>query len=249
MTETNDVQLDWLKDATMSITFTRGDQTLTISGDDFDMQWVTDEDEGEGNGHPHEQEEPVSTKEWWKHAITLYGQRDIRWAMHRYHGSYTIGGAGCYIVSFCMLLDWYYGDQIATRPDIVSSVLNTHNVFYNGLFTGVVEAANQYGLKWHGRHNWDDKLLTANDLKTVKDTLEDGPVIMAVDFYPRTAQWETHFVLALQYNEVKDDILIADPWEGELAWLMDSRYSLGDDWDLARAIYGLRIFRKEEESD
>jgi len=111
------------------------------------------------------------------------------------------------------------------------------------IITEVAEACEQL-LGMEGgwvRNNPDDH----DESSDVRFAEELGDVIMT-EFTPggATPPTDQHFVIALELDG--GDLIIADPWTGEIARLLD-RYALAN-WDLARAIYGARLFGHEGEA-
>ena len=70
-----------------------------------------------------------------------------------------------------------------------------------------------------------------------------GPIIIEVDAHPggTPPPADAHFVVAIGYTDDKSDLWIADPLDGSETLLL-RRYAR-DHWDLARAVYGVRLLR------
>jgi len=165
--------------------------------------------------------------------ITHYSQRDPRWRDVEYAGGLTFGAAGCYVTCVAMVLS--LAGYTDTPPEVASKL------HYVGAFVGA-NLSNAYRIPdaypltvWDGRHDWDGPA----DVDVVRAELARGPTILEVDYNETTATQEQHFVVAV--GLVGDDIEIVDPWDGATTRLME-RYAL-DHWDLARAVYGLRLLR------
>ena len=166
--------------------------------------------------------------------VVPLSQRDPAWASLRLgQSSYTIGGAGCAMVSACM-------EATLVRPDLRPDELNAWLSANGGYTTGgllywakVAEYVD--GMDFVTYHKWHRE---PADMALVRAELAEGPAILQVDFHPGGAL-NTHFVLALREHE--GDIEILDPWDGELKRLL-AAYGL-QTWDLPRAIYALVRFR------
>jgi len=93
-------------------------------------------------------------------------------------------------------------------------------------------------MRYDGTVQWHS---VAADAEKFKAELAKGPMIIEVDFIPPTAKFNQHFVLCLSWADDGKDLLVADPWDGVATRLME-RYAK-DSWDLARALYGMRLLR------
>jgi hypothetical protein len=162
--------------------------------------------------------------------IALYSQRDERWRDHIYGGGQTLGAAGCLITCIAMLT----GDT----PPVVASKLTDAGALEGAYLSRPSLVPHAYPtLPYGGTVHWRD---TAADLEQLARWLEDGPVVIETEFDPGGAKppLDQHFVVALELDG--DDLIIADPWTGEIARLLE-RYA-AETWDLRRAIYGARLY-------
>lgn len=184
--------------------------------------------------------------------MVLASQRDFRWRYNQLGASAeTIGSAGCafmcaYAIAtsidssltpsvLCERLSSSYG--FTNKGELIWEVL-PQVVTASGSamgatleFLGPADRSKDGDLIWRG--------IPAN-MERVFSEIGQAPTIMQVDFVPG-GSLDTHFVLALEYDEVQKDLLVYDPWDGVPTYLM-MRYAQ-DHWDLARAIYGLRLIR------
>lgn len=163
--------------------------------------------------------------------IRVFGQRDPAWAADRMLPStLTIGAAGCAMVSACM---------IATRKDasLTPKELN-RRLSANGGYTAagllwwakVAEAVP--GLRFKQYHTWRTVPKPDADMNVVRAALQRGPCVIQVDHVPGGAL-NSHFVVA--FEDLGDDIRIADPWTGEVTTLR-ARYWNGT---LPQSIFAL----------
>jgi len=171
-------------------------------------------------------------------SMTLYSQRDARWRDTVYAGGMTFGKAGCYVTCVAMLASLAgYADE----PPEVARRLAQAGCFAGAQLSFPQRIPQAYPLLvWEGRRDWRN---WPADLDWLRQQLDDGPVILEVEFVPGGAQPpdDQHFVVAEAFTLKGDDLLIADPWDGSATRLLE-RYAL-EHWDLARAIYGARLLR------
>ena len=175
-----------------------------------------------------------------KDAITLYSQTDPRWKDQIYSGTKTFGQAGCYVTAVAMMASLAgYSDD----PPEVARKLREAGVFSGALLTRPDRIPDAYPkLVWYGRYDW--RKVSAK-LEILRAWLKYGPVIIETEFRPGGVQPPTdqHFVVAEKITPDGKDLIILDPWDGTRVPLLQ-RYAL-DDWDLTRAIYGVRMLLPE----
>ena len=163
--------------------------------------------------------------------VVPLSQRDPRWRNvplgHSTH--YTIGSAGCALCCATMVAGMV---ELGITPAELQDRLLLSNGFYGANLNWAAVPRVVPDLDFGGIINWVNG---PADMGVVYEHLDDHPVILWVDFHPGGGQ-NTHFVMA--FAGFGDDLLIADPWDGYTGNLL-LRYAL-DDWDLARAIYGIR---------
>ena len=167
-------------------------------------------------------------------SLTLYSQRDPRWRDEVYAGGLTFSQAGCYVTCVAMIasLAGYTDD-----PPEVARKLREAGIFSGALLARPDKIPEIYPyLCYDGTVRWHK---VAADMKRFGEELEKGPVIIEVDFKPPTAKFDQHFVVAEQFTTTGKDLVICDPWDGTRTKLLE-RYAK-DDWDLARALYGMRL--------
>lgn len=174
--------------------------------------------------------------------MTLYSQRDPRWSNLVYAGGETFGGAGCFTCCVAMIAS--LAGSVEDPPQ-VSEELQRVGCF-SGAYLNRPELIPQAypGLRYDGTHLWHK---THADIDLFFAELRKGPVITEVDFRPTTKEFNQHFVIALEWNEEKDDLLIADPWDGQECYLLERYrlvwYSLGTVKPFESAICGMRLLR------
>ena len=179
-------------------------------------------------------------------AMTLYSMRDRRWRDQVYAGGVTFGEAGCYITCVAMIASiagvvdeppevaWRLRKALCFDGAYLTRPQNIPIEYPYLRYDGPMDVTHDGELRWHD---------CIADIGRVRAELEDGPVIMEVDFIPVTKGFNQHFVVAEAMTPDGDDILIADPWDGSCTRLLE-RYALPEhEWKLARAVYGLRLLR------
>jgi len=176
--------------------------------------------------------------------VAHFSQRDPRWAAQRLGnaGTSTIGSHGCAITALASVLSQYY-------PTITPAEVNTYlqaNGGYSGnellwaALPGLYQQLNSVE-----RYDWDRRL-TAAEVAMVNQRLQQV-CIGEVDFYPKTATQEMHFVVLLGRTTTNGiaDYVILDPWDGSVSTLLlrygDTNADGIPDWDIARALYGIRV--------
>jgi hypothetical protein len=180
--------------------------------------------------------------------MTLYSQRDERWRYIEYAPGYTLGGSGCYITCVAMIASLAGSVE---EPPQVANELRRVGCFGEAdpeLLTHPEKIPDAYPLL--GFYGWYDWHKTQADKNLFFDELRKGPVITEVDFRPTTQKFNQHFVVALEWNEEKNDVLIADPWDGTKCYLLERYrlvwYSLGVTKPFESAICGMRLLRPKE---
>ncbi len=171
--------------------------------------------------------------------VTLFSQRDSRWAGERLGSSYlTIGGSGCAMVSVAMA-------GTAVEPALTPSVLNARlsaNGGYTpgGLLYWAVAGAQIAGLRFLAYPTWRSTPKPPADVARIRAAVARGEfVVVQVDFVPATSALDTHFVLILE--DLGDDFLVADPWHGDTVRLLE-RYGRGT---LEASIYAAAFYARE----
>ena len=175
--------------------------------------------------------------------MTAYSQKDPRWRNIVFAGGKTLGAAGCYVTCVAMIASLAgYED---TPPEVAAKLREV------GAFTGALLSYPQripeaYPLlRYDDTHDWSDHRVTQDDLAIVQDELNVGPVIMEVDFVPRTSKRDQHFVVAEMFT-MDGDLVITDAIDSADTRLLE-RYAVeDDDYTLNRWIYGLRLLRVAE---
>ncbi len=170
-------------------------------------------------------------------AMAAYSQRDPRWRDEVYAGGLTIGQAGCYVTCVAMVASC--AGYVDTPPQVALK-LREAGCFSGALLANPHFIPNAYpALAWAGALDWRNR--PAN-LVRLRAELERGPAIVEVEFWPGGAvpPQDQHFVVAQSLTD-NGDLVIIDPWDGAEVRLL-ARYAQ-EHWDLARAVYGLRLLR------
>jgi hypothetical protein len=172
--------------------------------------------------------------------MTLYSQRDPRWAKIEFAGGMTFAQAGCYTTCYAMLTSLAgYSD---TPPEVATKLRDA------GCYEGADLLHPERGmepypaLSWFGRDDWP-KPLTADELAYLAAEIAKGPTILEVDFVPSTSKIDTHFVVAERISSDGLDVEIADPWDGQRKSLLRASSYGRSGWTLAQAVWGLRKLR------
>lgn len=170
--------------------------------------------------------------------MVLYSQRDPRWRDEVYAGNLTLGQAGCYVTCVAMIASLAGSDD---TPPVTAGKLRRARCFSGTYLSRPDRIAQAYpALIWGGALDWRS---AAADLERLQVELARGPVIVEVEFRPGGAAppADQHFVVVESFTGDGADLHIADPWDGTRTRLLE-RYAL-DHWDLARAVYGVRLLR------
>lgn len=171
-------------------------------------------------------------------------QRDSRWkdAPLGYNAKKTgstIGSVGCLLSSIAMLSRYYTG--IVWTPTQVDWLLKSHNGYRDdNIINHFAIGESVGGFRFEKMYQWQD---VPADIKVIANHIRDNvPVLMKVDFNPDTSKVEPHFVLGVAMHG--QDIIVDDPWTGQLQLLLKKYGKPG--WTLERAIYSATIYRKYE---
>lgn len=149
----------------------------------------------------------------------LYSQWDSRWAedVLGYNPSeshYTIYNYGCLISCIAMTLE-YTGYPI--NPHFINEDLKSNGGFLEG--TGLYiwgSSEDIYGnIKNETVLHTPDKLTDA-DMNSIYEAIDNGnPVMLQIDYNPKTVDMEMHYVLCIGYDPSdENNLLIADPLGG-----------------------------------
>ena len=133
-----------------------------------------------------------------------------------------------------------YAGYIETPPEVAAK-LRGYQCFEGGYLSKPQNIPDAYPrLTWEGRVDWR---AGPADLDALFGYVDDYPTIVEVDAHPggTPPPVDAHFVIATGYADDGSDLWIADPWDGSETLLLE-RYAL-DYWDLARAVYGVRLLR------
>ena len=170
-------------------------------------------------------------------SLRLYSQRNPRWRDLVYAGGLTFGQAGCYVTCVAMItsLAGYEDD-----PPEVARKLREAGIFSGALLARPEKIPEIYPrLYYGGTRRWHK---VPADMETFEKELAEGVTIIEVDFKPPTSKFDQHFVIAERFTADGKDLVICDPWSGSRTKLLE-QYAQ-DNWDLKRALYGMRLLRK-----
>lgn len=173
-----------------------------------------------------------------KARMAPYSQRDPRWRNTAYAGGRTFGQVGCYVVCVAMVASLAAYDD---EPPDVAAKLRDVGAFSGALLSRPDRIPHAYPrLVWDGSLNWRQ---SGANLARLRRELAAGPAIIEVEFRPGGARppQDQHFVVAEHFTDDWRDLVVVDPWDGTRTRLL-RRYAL-DNWDLGRAVYGMRLLR------
>ena len=169
----------------------------------------------------------------------IFSQRDRRWAKNRLgYSRLTIGGYGCLITSYAMVLR-FYGRK--TDPAMINRLLTKNGGYTSGgaLYWNVLPNIYDYDQKLVDVRN---RPVTRDELDELKRYVKDRPAIIQVDMNPNTARQDMHF--AVVYGYENGQFLIADPWTGDTATLQ--RYFGAANTSESKAIYRIVYFSPKD---
>ena len=173
-----------------------------------------------------------------------FSQLDARWGdIYLGRSPWTVSQKGCVVTTIASLFTIIHHE--VTPYDVVN-YLNQHGGF---LDDGRMLMAKPFDMfpefEYLQYYTWRDEGQTA-DLGLVLRRLAISPVVIQVDYKPGTGILDSHFVLALR--EVDGDIVIMDPWAGDVTLLMP-RYGRGSLEQSIFALLDYRITTGEAETD
>ncbi len=173
------------------------------------------------------------------HQVTAFVQSDPRWGtLPLGQSDLTMKSAGCAVTGVAML---GAGVDMATSPGVLCSWLNAHDGFTpEGLLYWARAAEAVAGMEFVRYVKWHDRALTAAEMQATLELLAVKPLLLQVDYRPG-GPLNSHFAVAIGYDETRQDIRIVDPVDGATKWLLES-YGARE-WDLPRAIYALVEFK------
>ena len=150
----------------------------------------------------------------------IQSQRDSRWGAillgDNTEAKYNIANYGCLLDCFSMAC-CYYGCE--TTPDELNDRLKDVGGFANGgdyIWGAIQEVTDK--LKDVLIRVGDSYPVSNLQLEQIKEALDRGmPVILHIDYDPKDADDDMHWVLAVGYNpNDENDFTIADPLDGQL---------------------------------
>ena len=173
--------------------------------------------------------------------VTVYSQNDPRWANEIYSYSMTFAKTGCLVCCVAMIVSVAYA--IAPHPPAVAYHLKQVGAFVGDFLSRPSKIPDAYEyLSWGGVLHWR---IAPADMGTLKRELDTyGCTIAEVKWNPSgpsPEKFNQHFVVVTELLD-DGDAMIADPWDGTIKKLSQSRYRLSN-WSTARTLHGLRLVR------
>lgn len=153
-----------------------------------------------------------------------FSQMDSRWSsvLLGYNTSpqFTIYNYGCLLSCLAMALKYYGMD---TDPLKLNQLLMQNNCFEPN--SGIYDwgSLNRISPSISDSNTKTPNKLTDSQLGEIKSAIDaNKPVILELDYNPKTVALDMHFVVAVSYNaNEENDITIADPLGGTLHSLKD----------------------------
>ena len=178
--------------------------------------------------------------------LTVWSQRDPRWADQVYAGGATLGASGCLVCAAASIASQVL--HPAPTPPEFARDLRDVGAFAGALLSNPARIPLAYpALEWGGAVHW--RTVPADLVLLQRELDAHGPVICEVKWNPdgpSPEQGNQHFVVVerLLRDTAGDitDAVIADPWDGERRLLSASRYRKPG-WSVARTLYGARLLR------
>lgn len=140
----------------------------------------------------------------------LYSQRNSSWSSellgYNTNPIYNIGGWGCLITSLGMYID--------KTPHEVNELLKSNNGYIAGGGNFIWSKCTVLGLNQVYQSPYYSDPVTSQGLSKMRGLLDEGrPLLTHIDFDPRDADDDMHWILVYGYDE--NDIFYAlDPWTG-----------------------------------
>lgn len=151
----------------------------------------------------------------------VQSQQDSRWGSvllgNNTEAIYNLANYGCLITCFSMACCYYGFD---TNPLELNERLKENGGFTKGggnyVWTAIQKVTDK--LKDVLIRVGDINPVSDSQIGQIKDALDIGmPVILHIDYNPRTVKDDQHWVLALGYNpDDENDYTIADPIDGQI---------------------------------
>jgi hypothetical protein len=173
--------------------------------------------------------------------MVVWSQNDPRWKNLIYSHSMTFGATGCLVCCVAMIVSVAYAE--APEPPEVANHLKRVGAFVGDMLSRPARIPDAYErLSWGGVVHWRTVPADIEFLRRELNTY--GQTIAEVKWNPAgasPADGNQHFVVVTELLP-DGDVMIADPWDGEVKKLSESRYVLPG-WTAARALHGLRLVR------
>lgn len=157
----------------------------------------------------------------------IQSQRDSRWgdvilgnnsadAKDEYGHPYNLYWYACLITSLA--------NYVGKTPAEVNQLLKDNGGFASGSGNFIWTKSTILGLnQQYVSPRCQSVALYATEVAKLREYLKQGyPALVEVDFNPSTDPEEMHFVLAMGYTD--SEILVVDPWEGQLETWADSAF-------------------------
>jgi uncharacterized protein YvpB len=144
----------------------------------------------------------------------IQSQKDPRWASKLIKAGVSIGDYGCLASCQSMVVNYYGMNE---TPEELVGKINAKNGYTSdgSYYWGkAVEVYKDIDLK--EKYKRTNYVLTDTDINAIKGAIDQGyPVMVWLDYNPKTVKSDMHFVLIIGYNPSdENDFTIADVNQG-----------------------------------
>ena len=170
-------------------------------------------------------------------------QNDPLWAKEVYAGGATFARLGSLVCCVAMVASQVYPE---ITPLVVADKLRGVSAFEGALLSRPARIPTAFPfLWWGGEVHWRSILADLGRLGA--EVARWGPTIIEVVWDPRDMrppqQGNQHFVVAIELTVNPVDVVVVDPFDGQVKGLVGSRYAAGRQWPAERAVFGMRLLR------
>ena len=170
-----------------------------------------------------------------------FKQGDPEWALEPLGtSSYVMDSHGCLVTS---VAEWMLQVDPTMDPGKLVRWLNANNGFTTGYDAGRLILSKPPAMT--GGFKLKSYLTGPGHLPEILSLLHTGPVICQVDYNPKDPDIDSHFVLAIEYLEDSNDLLVVDPWYGETVSLM-SLYGRGK---LENSVFNVLVYELDSQTE
>lgn len=152
----------------------------------------------------------------------VYSQWDPRWAQEKLgsSNSSTIYDYGCILSCLAMACKYYSKDENPSTLNVKLAGLKPSGYSVDLYIPGSV---NRIYKDIQENRTVTPSLLTDQQVGEIRAAIDAGfPVLIGLDYNPKTVAYDSHFVLVVDYNPADEsDFTIADPLGGKLHSLKD----------------------------